>query len=88
MSLHLVFSDQGLVQCEKLLQADDILVFIGDGVGCHHRGHKGLSYVIREDLAERGLELSGEQIAAGYTLVDYSELVALCVAQTPSVSWA
>jgi len=82
MSLHMVFSAQGLTACQRVLQAHDHVVLIGDGVyGASALGGCSFS-VIEEDLLIRGLAPN----LVGH-VIDYAQLVSLCAEHSPCVSW-
>ena len=82
MSIHLVFSKQGWQSCEPLLNADDQVIFLGDGVYVAATATFANVQVLNEDLMVRGLSHL-ERVR----VIDYTELVQLCAEHTPCVSW-
>ena len=89
MSLHLVFSEQGLHSCLKRRHPDDIVLMLDDGVfACSQWHHlslpSGMARLLKTDADARGI--SNAQRGAIET-VDYDGLVALTEAHSPIVSW-
>lgn len=89
MSLHLVFSEEGLRSCLLRRHPEDIVLMLDDGVyGCHQWHQANLPSImarlLRTDAEARGI--SAAQRGAIET-VDYDGLVALTEAHSPVVSW-
>ncbi|NCF76818.1 MAG: sulfurtransferase complex subunit TusB [Proteobacteria bacterium] len=89
MSLHLVFSEQGLHSCLKRKHPDDIVLMLDDGVYACLKWHQARlpsdkARLLSADAKARGI--SDAQRGAIET-VDYDGLVALTEVHSPIVSW-
>jgi sulfur relay protein TusB/DsrH len=89
MSLHLVFSEQGMDSCLKRRHPTDIVLMLDDGVYACPLWHQAnlpsnMARLLRKDADARGI--SAAQRGAIET-VDYEGLVALTEAHSPIVSW-
>ena len=89
MSLHLVFSQNGLSACLQRRRPADPVLMLGDGVyACqqwlHEQLPSDLAFVLAADAATRGI---GDEQRGDITAVDYTEFVALTEAHSPIVSW-
>ena len=89
MSLHLVFSEQGLHSCLTRRHPDDIVLMLGDGVYACPQWHQARlpsdkARLLSADAKARGI--SDAQRGAIET-VDYDGFVALTEVHSPIVSW-
>ena len=89
MSLHLVFSSQGMRSCLARWSPDDYLIFIGDGVyGANHIEQTNVEAsavaVLDSDAQARGV-FGSEHL--GLRRIDYMEFVRLTEQHSPIVSW-
>ena len=78
MTLHLVFSQQGLTACLQRRMPDEPLVLMGDAVYENSKIENG--YRLFTYIEQRGLPLSRDTL-------DYTDLVQLTVMHSPIVSW-
>jgi len=83
MAIHLVQRASALATCTAVAAERDCIVLLGDGVAAVLQGASNC-YASDTDLAERGL---ADRIAAGITPITDQELVDLCAAHAPVVSW-
>ena len=89
MSLHLVFSPQGMRSCLARWSPDDCLILIGDGVyGANQIEQTNVETsavaVLDSDARARGV--SGSE-HLGLRRIDYMEFVSLTEQHSPIVSW-
>ena len=89
MSLHLVFSSQGMRSCLARCSPNDCLILIGDGVyGANHieRTNVEASAValLDSDAQARGVSDSKH---LSLRRIDYMEFVRLTEQHSPIVSW-
>ena len=89
MSLHLVFSSQGMRSCLARWSPNDCLILIGDGVyGANHIEQTNVEAsavaVLDSDAQARG-ESGSEHF--GLRRIDYMEFVRLTEQHAPIVSW-
>ena len=89
MSLHLVFSPQGMRSCLARWSPDDALILIGDGVyGANQIEQTSVEAsavaVLDSDSQARGV--SGRE-RPGLRRIDYMEFVGLTERHSPIVSW-
>ncbi|MDC3124687.1 sulfurtransferase complex subunit TusB [Gammaproteobacteria bacterium] len=89
MSLHLVFSPQGMRSCLARWSPDDCLILIGDGVyGAYHIEQTNVEAssvaVLDSDTQARGV--SGSEYL-DLRRIDYMEFVSLTEQHSPIVSW-
>lgn len=86
MALHLIssISSERLTQMRALLQAQDVIVLIGDGVYAQPQLQqlKQITYVRSSDLKQRGL-----QALSSIQTISDSQWVALTLAHAPVISW-
>lgn len=82
-TLHLVFTLEGLVSCQKLKTAGDNIVLMGDSTYSihNHPEVEGL-FALADDSNCRGIQPPTKVV-----LISYEELVDLCVNYSPVVSW-
>ena len=83
MSLHLVFTLQGLESCLQRRQPAEPIVLLGDGAYALSQSDIEC-FVLREDAAARGITSNGKNIHG----IDYAEFVELSTNHNPAVSWA
>ena len=83
MSLHLVFTLQGLESCLLRRQPAEPIVLLGDGTYALSQIDIEC-FVLREDAAARGITSNGKNIHG----IDYAEFVELSTDHSPVVSWA
>ena len=83
MTLHLVFSQQGLEDCLLRRHSKDPVVLLGDStyalLQCDIE-----CFVLSADATARGISDHGNNIRS----IDYAGLVELTMAHIPVVSWA
>jgi sulfur relay protein TusB/DsrH len=89
MSLHLVFSSQGMRSCLARWSPDDCLILIGDGVyGANHFEQTIVEAsavaVLDSDAQARGVSGSEHR---SLRRIDYMEFVCLTEQHSPIVSW-
>lgn len=89
MSLHLVFSAQGMRSCLDRWSPGDFLILIGDGVyGANHVEQTNVETsavaVLDSDARARGVSDCEHH---GLRLIDYMEFVRLTEQHSPIVSW-
>ena len=80
MALHLVQRRAGWAPCAAVRRDGDVVVLLGEGVAAVLDGASGCR-ASAADLAERGLE------ARGAEPIDDAEIVELCAAHAPIVTW-
>tara|TARA_B100000900_G_scaffold405166_1_gene414410 strand:- start:1136 stop:1390 length:255 start_codon:yes stop_codon:yes gene_type:complete len=83
MSLHLVFSRQGLASCLPRRHSEDPIVLFGDGIYALLENDIECLLLL-EDAIARGISINSNTARA----IDYAELVKLTLNHTPIVSWA
>ena len=83
MSLHLIFSRQGLASCLPRRQSEDPIVVFGDGVYALLENDIEC-FVLKEDAIARGIPINSNTAHA----IDYAEVVRLTLNHSPVVSWA
>ena len=89
MSLHLVFSPQGMRSCLARWSPDDCLILIGDGVyGTNHIEQTNVESsavaVLDSDAQARGISGSENR---NLRRIDYMEFVRLTEQHSSIVSW-
>ena len=89
MSLHLVFTTQGMRSCLARWSPDDRLILIGDGVyGANHIEQTSVGAsaiaVLDSDAQARGVSSSEHH---SMRRIDYMEFVRLTEQHSPIVSW-
>lgn len=89
MSLHLVFSSQGIRSCLARWSPNDCMILIGDGVyGANQIEQTNLKAsavaILNSDAQARGV--SGSE-HLGLRRIDYMEFVRLTEQHSPIVSW-
>ena len=83
MSLHLIFSRQGLASCLPRRQPEDPIVVFGDGIYALLENDIEC-FVLEEDAIARGITIDSNTAHA----IDYTEVVKLTLNHSPVVSWA
>ena len=79
-------SHTALSDCLAVMASDDLMLLIEDGIYCLHEvasDHR--AYVLREDLAARGLT---DQLPSELKSVDYAGFVSLCAQADKVKTWA
>ena len=85
MSLHLIFSRQGLTSCLPRRQSEDPIVVFGDGIYALLENENNIEcFVLKEDAIARGIPINSSTAHA----IDYAEVVKLTLNHSPVVSWA
>ena len=89
MSLHLVFSVQGLNSCLQRRHPEDIVLMLDDGVYACQQWHLAnlpskMARLLKTDADARGISASQR---GAIEAIDYDTFVALTENHTPIVSW-
>lgn len=79
--IHLVFSVNGAERCREHVQANDVVVMLGEGTYVQNKIGDSAQYVMAADIQQRGLEIPSTAQA-----LDHDDLVDLVV-QHKVVSW-
>ncbi|NCF32807.1 MAG: hypothetical protein GWP50_04475 [Proteobacteria bacterium] len=82
MSLHLVFSAEGLASCLQSRVVEEPIVLLGDGVYASSQ-NLNCCFVLQHDANARGVAPSSDSSAH----IDYAAILELTIAHHPSVSW-
>ena len=89
MSLHLVFSPQGMRSCLARWSPDDCLILIGDGV--YEANHTEQTIVEASAVAVLDSDAQARGVSGSEHLdprrIDYMEFVSLTEQHSPIVSW-
>jgi len=83
-TLHLIFSAEGLQSCLGIIQPEDALLLIEDGVYAVLGDSATRLHAIEDDLVARGLQ---DLHADNVQRIDYSGMVELVARHQPIVSW-
>ncbi len=85
-TLHLVFNQEGLTSCRRLIAKQDKMILLGDAVYCATTmllaGEISQFHILKDDFDARGLKTEKE-----LCFVSYDQMVELCAQSAPIVSW-